>query len=132
MSPGKQGRDTTPLEWAVAITGALFVLLAIGYMTWSGLQRPPDPVPRVSIRVDTVQQVNDLWLVRFTVANEGDQTAASLTVEGRLSNADSTVEKASVTLDYVPSHSARRAGLYFQQDPRPLRLEIVPRGYELP
>ncbi len=132
MSPGKQGRDTTPLEWAVAITGALFVLLAAGYMTWSGLRRPAHPVPRVSIQVDTVQQVDALWLVRFTARNEGSQTAATLTVEGRLSNADSTIETATVTLDYVPAHSSRGGGLFFQHDPRPLRLEVVPRGYELP
>jgi uncharacterized protein (TIGR02588 family) len=116
----------------VAITGALFVLLAIGYMAWGGLRRPSDPIPRVSIQVDTVQQVDALWLVRFTVANRGTQTASGLTVEGRLRDGDSTVESSSVTLDYVPSHSVRRGGLFFRRDPRPLRVEIVPRGYELP
>jgi len=129
---GKSGRDTTPLEWAVAITGALFVLLAIGYMTWSGVRRPADPIPRVRISVDTVQQVESLWLVRFTAANDGSQTAAALTVEGRLRDSDSTLESATVTLDYVPSHSKRHGGFFFQHDPRAYRLEIVPRGYELP
>ena len=72
------------------------------------------------------------YLVKFRVKNTGDQTAASLTVEGELKNGAEIVETSAATLTYAPSHSEREGGLFFSKNPNQYQLEIRSKGYEKP
>jgi len=121
---------TSRSEWVAAALSAALVFPAIGYMAYEGWTEPDTP-PRIEIVVDTVLAFPDGYLVEFEAHNRGHTTAAALLVEGELRGGGEP-ETAEVTIDFVPAESMRRAGLFFSRDPRRHRLEIRPKGYDLP
>lgn len=118
-------------EWIVAILGAAVVLSAIGYLLVDLLRRPDAP-PDVVIETLRVVPVHAGYLVEFRARNLAPTTAARLTIEGTLGRDAVRIETSSTTIDFLPGLSARRAGLFFQHDPRRYTLEILPKGYERP
>ena len=124
--------DAPPVsEWIVAAIGLLLVAGAIGFMIYEAVTGDKTP-PTLSVSVDSVTQSGKGYLVKFRVKNTGDETAASLTVEGELKNGAESVETSTATLTYAPSHSEREGGLYFSKNPNEYQLEIYPKGYEKP
>src|SRR5690606_16458369 len=83
------------LEWAMGGLGALLVLAALTViMTEAFGARDP---ARLEARVTETRPAGARWLAEVEVRNLGDETAASVEVEGRLAG-----ETASATIDYVP------------------------------
>ncbi len=64
--------------------------------------------------------------------NNGTTTAAALVLEGELRNGMQTVEKSTVTMNYVPAGSTRKAGIYFTNDPKSFDLILTPKSFEQP
>jgi uncharacterized protein (TIGR02588 family) len=128
---GKKAPGTSTVEWVVAAISGLIVAGAIGFMLYDAVATPSSP-PAIELRVDTTLVVPGGYLVQFTARNTGTTTAASVQVEGRLVQDTTELEKSQTTLDFVPTQSRRRAGLYFSRDPRGYRLELRPVGYTLP
>ena len=62
----------------------------------------------------------------------GDEIAADVTVEGELMRAKESLEKSDVTIDYVPSHSEKKGGMFFKNNPRDFDFEIHAKGYNEP
>lgn len=126
------GAETSPWEFVTGAIGALLVAGVIGSMILEAMRAPAHPVPALVVEMDTVRSVRAGWVVAVTVQNSGDATAAEVTVEGTLYDDTGMVETSQVTLDYVPVHSRREAGLHFTRDPARHRLVLRPLGYRRP
>ena len=126
------GRTEIPaLEWLLGSIGALMVAAAIGFLAWSGSVNADSP-PDIRVEVERVLEQRNGWLVRIRAFNEGGSAAAEVTVGGDLATPDGTVESAELRLDYLPSLSDRRGGLFITRDPRAHDLKVRALGYAEP
>lgn len=122
--------DIPPMEWIAGALGLLIVAGTIGYLLFKATTdggKPPD------IRVEVVEVISlaEGFLAKFQAVNVGDETAANVEIEGT-SGAGPDGETSQVTLGFLPPHSARRGGLFFQKDPRTPSLQLRAMGYEEP
>lgn len=129
---GADSERTSIWEWVAAGVGALLVVAAIGFVSWQAISEPDHAVPMLTVSVDSVARHADRHVVRFTVRNAGAATAAGVRVDGTLRSGDVVVETSSATVDYVPAHSRRTAGVIFTRDPRGYQLELRPVGWQDP
>ncbi len=125
-------RRTSRWEWAAAALGSAVVIATVIFLVYQGLTAPAHPHPNVVIRRGFTARVANGYLVRLDVENRGDATAASLQVQGTLLAGTDTVEQTQATLDFVPAHATRRAGLFFARDPAHYQLSVRPLGYDTP
>lgn len=119
------------LETAVGVLGALLAAGTIGFILWKGITETGGE-PAVTISVTRVVPQDGVFLAEIEAFNGGDAAAAQLEVEGRLVSDGGSVETASTTFDYVPSHSRRRGGLFFSEDPRRGALTLAPKAFVQP
>jgi uncharacterized protein (TIGR02588 family) len=131
-SKSRQESNAIPIwEWIVAALGLVIVTGVLGFLLYEALggnQLPPD----VKLSVDSVAQTGNGYLVKITAVNQGGSTAEGVIVEGQLKNGTEPVERSQTTLEYLPPHSKKRAGLFFTRDPRQFELQVRPFGYEEP
>lgn len=119
-------------EWIIAAIGLILVAGAVGTMFYRAATEETTP-PQLAFIVDSIEPVNSGFLVRFSVKNTGNQTAAGLTVEGVLKKDDREAEETSTAnLTYVPANSTRQGGLFFSKNPTESQLQIRALGYEKP
>jgi uncharacterized protein (TIGR02588 family) len=123
--------NTSTAEWIVAAASTALVLGVLGFLIYEGVRHPPTP-PDITLEVDSIQAAGPGYLVLFRARNQGRSTAAEVVVEGELHAATGQVETSQTTIDYVPGGGQQRAGLYFAQDPRRLRLKLRAHGYREP
>jgi uncharacterized protein (TIGR02588 family) len=117
--------------WGIALLGLALVLGSIGFMLYEAAAGDSSP-PDVTLRVDSILPTRNGFLVEFRAINEGGSTAEGLTVEGELGNGTEVMETSNTTIEYVPSHSERKGGLFFTSDPRQYKLQLRAKGYEKP
>lgn len=128
---GRASADTPTSEWIVAGFGALLVLATVAILVFEAIDEG-SRVPEISVRVDTVVALpGGEYVARITAENAGDETAATLRLEG-IHRLDGETQVSSITLDYLPPRSSRAAGLIFQRDPRRGELILLPRSYREP
>ena len=123
--------DLPRWSWIVSLVGLIFVLGSIGYMFFKATKNEISP-PDIVIQQERVSQQTDSYLVEIRVTNRGGSAAARLMVEGSLLKNGETVESSTITMEYVPAESSRKAGLLFTQDPRLYQLKVRALGYEEP
>ncbi len=125
-------KQKTPLlEWIVAGIGLILVVGAIGFMLYQAVSSTSAP-PVIEIKVESAVANKTGYLVVFEARNTGEQTASNVAIEGEIKNGDESVEKSGVAMDYIPSHSVRKGGLYFTKNPQPFDLQVRAEGYEKP
>ncbi|MGH6943882.1 MAG: TIGR02588 family protein [Geminicoccaceae bacterium] len=131
--PGPQGQPhaTPALEWAIATLGALLVASTIGFLVYTALSRQRTP-PDVRLRVESVVDLENGYLVQFRATNRSRSTAAQLVIEGELASPDGAAEISEATLDYLPPLSDREGGLFSTKDPRRFDLRLRAKGYAKP
>lgn len=122
---------TSVWEWVIAAVGLTLVLGAVGTTFYRATTEDKTP-PQLEVAVDSIEQSGASHLVKFTVRNTGNQTAAAVAVEGELKNGAETAETSGAALAYSPANSTRRGGLFFTKDPRQFELQIRVTGYEEP
>lgn len=119
------------LEWAVGGLSSALVIAMVGFVIYdavSGSSGPPD----ITVTAEQVKAAGGGFRVEFRAVNRGDTTAAHLEIEGQLKRGEETIGTSEVTLDYLPPHSERRGGLFFEQDPRQYQLHLQAKGYSEP
>jgi uncharacterized protein (TIGR02588 family) len=133
-----QPRETKPtndgipmLEWITGGVGLLLVSGVIGFLLYQALGEDRIP-PAVNVEVHSVVQITNGYLVEIRALNQGTSTAQGLVIEGELRKGVEQVERSHTTIEYLPPHSEKKAGLFFTQDPRLLELKVRPLGYEEP
>jgi len=137
-SENKETRERpkkTPVwEWIIAAVGFILVVAALGTTLYRAVIEESTP-PILEISVEAIVPTANGYLVNFSVKNNGNQTAAGLTVEGELktdAEGAESVETSSATLAYAPANSRREGGLFFSKNPNEYKLEIRAKGYEKP
>lgn len=124
-------QEVPVLEWIAAGIGFVLVAGAIGFMIYQAVTSKSAP-PIIKITIESVVSADSGYLVNFEAQNTGEENASNVTIEGEIKNGDESVEKSDVTIDYVPSHSKRKGGLYFSKNPRQFNLQIRAAGYKEP
>ena len=119
------------LEAVAAVIGAVLAIGTFGVIVYEGVTSSDRP-PLVELRAERVQAFEGGFLVEVAIRNAGDRAAADLTIEGLLNRGGSTVETSEMLLDYLPSSSSRRGGLYFRNDPADYELVLRASGYREP
>jgi uncharacterized protein (TIGR02588 family) len=119
------------LEWVVAVLGLAMLVGVTGFLLWRGVQDNGQP-PSLRIDVESVEPVHGGYVVELRVTNEGDQTAAAVTVSGALMDGNTLIEEREMTFDYLPPVSSRRGGLFFTDNPADYTLTLHPVGYREP
>ena len=125
-------KPATPL-WEKMVGALGLALLCSGfiYLTWVEITNEKSPI-QIVFDVDNIAAVDNHFLVTVSVKNSGLQSAAVLQVEGILLKDGRQVETSNVQIDYLPSNSDRKIGLFFKQDPRSGTLEFRALGYQEP
>ncbi len=119
------------LEWIMGGIGFFIIAGVLGFLLYTGINED-HPVPDVKLSVDSVLRIRNGYVVRVTATNEGGLTAGGLIVEGELRNGAELVERSETVIELLPSHSKKRAGLFFSRDPNQFELKLRPLGYEEP
>lgn len=129
----KARKKTSPstLEWLVAAAGLLLVAAALGYISYRALTIENTP-PDLTVEIESITPVSAGYLVKFHVANSGEETAAAVNVEGTLKDGETTAESGTATIDYVPSRSERKGGILFEKNPQNYQMQIRAVGYANP
>lgn len=109
----------------------MLVAAALGILLYKAIWREVSP-PEVAVRVISVAPAQDGYLVQFEAFNRGGSTAEGVVIEGQLRRGTDMPEISHTTLDYLPSHSAVRGGLFFTHDPRQFDFRLRAIGYEDP
>lgn len=118
-------------EWIAAGIGVALVLGSIAVLVHSALTSPESP-PQLSVRVASIQQTGEQFLVIIEVGNEGGSTAADTRIEAELREHGAVVERSETTVDFVPPKAKRRAGVFFRRKPAPDELTLRASGYREP
>jgi uncharacterized protein (TIGR02588 family) len=126
----KEGH-TPILEWVLGGIGCVLLVSCVVFLVYEGLSSDEQPGP-ITATVLEIVDVGNRHVVTFEVMNGGSQTLSNFQVSGRLLERDREVERATTTIDYLPGRSSQQGGFYFDRDPRDMRLEIVPEGYQKP
>lgn len=122
--------DIPRLEWAIAAVGLGLVVACLSFLIYRAFAHEETP-PDVTVAVEEIRAVGDGHLVRFEAFNHGGTAAAAVVVRGELVTGGAT-EVSEATLDFLPSESARRGGLYFRADPAGRRLTLRAVSYQDP
>lgn len=124
-------RETPFLEWVFAVIGLLLVVGVVGFLIYeisTDEGKPPD----LNVKIEQIIPNEKGFLVKFALENTGDETAADVTVEGEIKKGNESLEKGDVTIDYVPSHSEKKGGMFFAEDPRQGDFKIRAKGFNEP
>jgi uncharacterized protein (TIGR02588 family) len=132
FNPSDREAEGIPtLEWVIGGIGFLIVAGVLGFFLYAAIS-DQQPLPDVKFSVDEVVQVRSGYLVRITASNEGGLTAEGVIVEGELRRGAESIEQSRTVIEYLPSRSKKRIGLFFSQDPERFELKIRSHGYEEP
>jgi len=123
---------TPMLEWIAAGIGLLCLLFLLGAIGYGWLQGGVQMSPDIVVKSDAASRRSDGYVVTFEAFNRGDETAASLDIEGRLLAGDRVIETSKATIDYVAGHGSAEGGLFFVHDPANLTIEVRPLGFQKP
>lgn len=126
-----QKRETPFLEWVFAVIGLILVVSVIGFLVYNVAVNEGKSA-ELNIEVEEIVQNNKGFLVKFVLENTGDETAADVTIEGKLKKGEESVETGDVTVDYVPSHSKKKGGMFFTENPHNFDLQIHAKGFNEP
>jgi uncharacterized protein (TIGR02588 family) len=120
------------LEWIAAAVGLLLIVAMLGVIGWEATKGHGEKPPAVEVVAEKVIGVAGGYVVEVALRNRSPATAAGVVVEGVLTGGDAAPETSTVTIDYVPGGSTRRAGLIFTKDPRLGDLKLRALGYTEP
>lgn len=112
-----------PAEWFSL--GISLTLLSAVIATVASLWLNPSLKPaEFTIKPGQVRAANGNYYLPVTISNEGDATAAEVTVEGTLETS-SPDEVATTTFAFVPARSDVEGVLIFSQEPSAATVRVV-------
>lgn len=127
----KQNENPPALEWLTAAIGLILVVGTIGFLIYNAAVAKNTP-PVLSVKRNSVETLENGYLVKFSLRNDGESNASEVVVEGKLMQKGEDLETSSVTIKYSPAYSTREGGLFFSKNPNELELQLRPLGYENP
>jgi uncharacterized protein (TIGR02588 family) len=110
--------------------GISLTLLSAVVATVASLWLNPSLKPaEFAVEPGKVRSANEHYYLPITIKNEGDATAAQVTVEGTLATA-SNDEISTTTFDFVPARSDVEGVLIFSEEPTSATVRVV--SYQQP
>lgn len=109
-------------EW-FSLGISLALLAAVGGTVVSIWLHPSLKPAEFTVERGQVRTANGHYYLPITIKNEGDATAAEVTVEGRLNNTPD--ETATTTFDFVPARSDAEGVLIFSQEPAGATVRVI-------
>ena len=101
-----------------------FTLLSALVATVVSLWLHPSLKPaEFTVERGSVRTAKDHYYLPITIKNEGDATAAQVTIEGSLDAASDEI--ATTTFDFVPARSDAEGVLIFSQEPSGATIRVV-------
>lgn len=132
MAEEKQHSEESPakrrLEAAAAFVGAALALGTLAIIAWDGFTDTGGP-PIIEVQTIGVHKHSGGFVLELAAINRGDAVAAQVVVEGELKRGSEIVAASETTFDYLPSHSRRRGGLFFAEDPAAFEVTLRAKGY---
>ncbi|HZG40717.1 MAG TPA: hypothetical protein VEZ50_18730 [Nodosilinea sp.] len=117
-----------PAEWFSL--GISLTLLAAVVATVASLWLKPSLKPaEFTVEPGEVRPAQDHYYLPITIKNEGDATAAEVTVEGTLETT-SPEEVANTTFDFIPARSEAEGVLIFSEEPSAASVRVI--SYQKP
>lgn len=130
--PANPAPVATPLlEWISAAIGLVLTVGVIAVIGWETLNADDSP-PAIVVERMAATRTPAGYVLEVKVTNRGGSPAAQVAIEGELTPAGGAPETAEATFDYVPDHSTRTGGLFFQTDPGAGALKLTAKGYVSP
>lgn len=131
MSKKRKSSKITPrttAEWVSLVVSLLLLAVVVGIVVklWASATDEP---PRFKIETGAARNEAGLVYLPFTLTNDGDQTAAEVTVEGKIV-AGGTEEISSTTFDFIPGHARQEGVLVFSADPASAQVRVT--SYQQP
>lgn len=132
FSNNSAGVPNTP-TWEKILGMFGFILLCSGfaYFIWVALTERNTPAD-ISFHIAEINALQNGYLVELQIENHGSQSIAAFQFEGHLQSLEGEVETSTAEVDYVPAHSKKYAGLFFNNDPRKGKLIFKSLGYQEP
>ena len=119
------------LEWLIAAAGLILVIGTIGFLVYEAFTDANTP-PNLAVQTESIIKTENGYLVKFSIYNKGDDNAADIVIEGKITQNGEDLETSSVTIDYAPSNSKREGGLFFAKNPNEAEFNIRALGYKKP
>lgn len=105
--------------------GISLTLLSAVVATVASLWLKPSLKPaEFTVEPGEVRAANDHYYLPITIKNDGDATAAEVTVEGTLETTNPE-EVANTTFDFIPARSEAEGVLIFSQEPAGATVRVV-------
>lgn len=123
---------TPLLEWIAAGVGLVCLVFLLGTISYDALRGGDRVPPDISVRLHSASRTRDGYVVTFEAFNRGGAAAASLEIEGRLTDGDQAIETSTATIDYVAGHGSSEGGLFFVHNPAHLTIQVRPLGFQAP
>ncbi|HEX6383821.1 MAG TPA: TIGR02588 family protein [Anaerolineae bacterium] len=118
-----QKRERTLAEWITLGISLAIVLILVGLITYEYFGRGNRPaVIEVRPRLESLTQAAGAYYLPVEIANEGDQTAASVWVEFTLFREDGSQESARIQVEFLAGGATEEGVLIFRQNPAEGRL----------
>lgn len=130
-SQDEQAPKASALEWLTAVIGLILVVGSVGILIYDAVSEKNSP-PKLIVNTESVTQTESGYLVKFSLYNDGEDNAADVTIEGKITEGEKDLEASSVTIGYSPSHSTRQGGLLFTKNPQQSDFQIRALGYNKP
>ncbi len=113
----------TTAEWVSLVISLLLLAVVVGVVVKLWLSETQEPA-RFKIEIGAARNDGGQFYLPFVLTNEGDQTAAEVTVEGRIGDAGNE-ETSTTTFDFIPGHARQEGVLVFSGDPATAQLRVA-------
>ncbi len=123
MSESSEKPIRNRAEW-FSLGISLALLSAVGATVISLWLNPSLKPAEFTVERGQVRAANGHYYLPVTIKNEGDATAAQVTVEGSLDTAPDD-ETATTTFDFVPARSDAEGVLIFSQEPSGATVRVI-------
>lgn len=125
--PVEFGAGTPPLEWAMAVLGALIVGALLAVLVIDGITAPSGPPAPEATVASTVQQ-GPRTLLLVEVTNTGGRSAEAVVVRAEAGGSD----VAQATVDHLPRGATETVGLLLGPDVDPSAATVRVTGFRQP
>jgi uncharacterized protein (TIGR02588 family) len=132
MSDEKENEEPpkiTTLEWIVAIASALCIAGIVAILIYEQTRERIN-YPVISVKLLDIQKIEDGYLARVTVRNDGDKTGSRVECKADLVTGGNKTETSVARIEFVPPRSSKKAGFVFREDPRTGELRLRAGGFE--
>ena len=127
IAPHRETEDRIPIaEWIVAIVGAILVGGTFSFLAYRAVveQGPPS----FTAKIEQIEASGNSHAVSVIVQNQGGRPVSDLVVRATRDDQD----ERELTIDYLPSHSARRVTFLFENSIVASQFECVFTSYNDP